>query len=255
LDGKYFVELNDKQKTYLGYVYPFVPGRHVDKTDLTVQTGACWRAIGSELGRLHASWERHSAAVLSNGMSDVSEVLKGWQDEMAFFREWCQEDRVRVAWDHLEYALGKLSISKANYGFIHNDAHVWNMIFDPDAEPACSGGEPAFTLIDFDVANFHWFMCDCATVLYSFEILAGAGIEKPDGVLPAGFRESCRVLFWEGYRCHKDPGADFQAQLELFFQYRRCLLFMPMQSETATQPQWRKYWIESIEAHDRRLFV
>jgi hypothetical protein len=43
-------------------------------------------------------------------------------------------------------------------------------------------------------------------------------------------------------------------RLELFLHYRRCLLFMPFQEESAKHPAWRANWLAAIEEGDKRLF-
>lgn len=251
--GALFVEARDSEKTYVGYCYPFVRGRTLEPSDPSLATGAYYRAVGAELGRLHLAWESHPSRLRPDGTSDASRVLAGWRGEMAFFRGWCQEERVGRAWDRLRTALEALPVDRQSYGFIHNDTHVWNLVFDPEAEPARSGGEPRFTVIDFDVANFHWFLTDCAAALYSFTAAARGGLEQPSP-LPEGFEERVSTWFWEGYRRHRDPGAEALAQIDLFLQYRRCLLFVPFQEVTAQHPTWREHWIGRIEAEDKRLF-
>lgn len=251
--GALFSEARDSSKTYLAYCYPFVRGRTMEPSDPSLSTGAFYRAVGAELGRMHGAWESHPSHLRADGTCDASRVLGGWREEMAFFRGWCHEERVGRAWDRLRAALETLPIDRKGYGFIHNDAHLWNLVFDPHVEPARSGGEPRFTVIDFDVANFHWFLTDCATALYSFTAAVRGGLEKP-GDLPEGFEQRVTAWFWEGYRRHRDPGAEWVARLDLFLQYRRCLLFMPFQEETAKHPEWRQHWIRRIEEEDRRLF-
>jgi Ser/Thr protein kinase RdoA (MazF antagonist) len=248
-----FAEESEGEKSYLAYRYGFVPGRTVEKNDKSPYTGNFYRAVGSLLGRLHAAWEKRPESLTLEGTSDASRFLKGWRDEMASFRDWCKDDEVRGAWDNLRIALSKLPVDKAGYGFVHNDAHAFNMLFDPDAEPGRSGGEPRLTLLDFDVANYHWFMNDSAIALYSFFIMSTGGIETLQEP-PAGFRDFAFSAFWEGYRRHRDPGALWVEKIDLFLQYRRCLMFMPFQEETAKKPAWRSLWKSRILAEDKRLF-
>jgi Ser/Thr protein kinase RdoA (MazF antagonist) len=253
-DGGLFVESREADKCYIAYCYRHAAGRTVQGQDMAQARGAFCRAVGAELGRMHRSWESHPSTLRPDGSSDASAVLRGGRDEMSFFRGWCQEERVGRAWDRLREGLAALPVDKRGYGFVHNDAHIGNLIFDPDSAVAKAGGEPEFTVIDFDVANFHWFMNDSTAAIYSFRIGAMGGIELPDARLPAGFEDETAALFWEGYRRFRDPGDDWLARMELFMQYRRCLLFMPFQEETRKHPAWREHWIRTIEDADRRLF-
>jgi len=161
---------------FLAYAYTKVPGRPAQRNDACVQSGTYFRAIGAELGRLHA------------------------------------------AWDHLQVALEGLS------------PHVGNFLIDPNS----SADEPELTILDFDVANYHWYLNDCAVALYSFGLQQTGGIET-EARPPEGFAKRASGLFWEGYSRHKDPGSLDLDKLELFLQYRRCLLFMPFQEQTALE--------------------
>ena len=252
-DGNPFALECDGDATYIAYRYRFVPGRTVEKGDKSPYTGNFYRAAGELLGSLHAAWEDRPEALTPEGGSDSSGALRGWRGEMASFREWGRDEDVGRAWDRLRDELEKLPVDKAGYGFTHNDAHAFNMVFDPEAEPGRSGGEPSLTLIDFDVANFHWFMNDSAVALYSFGIMASGGVEAEKGP-PEGFLEFAYGAFWDGYRRRRDPGAFWLERLALFLQYRRCLMFVPFQAETEKHPAWKASWKSRILAEDKRLF-
>lgn len=252
--GRLFEETADAEKRYLAYCYRHVPGRPVRPSDPVVKNGAFCRALGAELGRLHRAWESHPAALRPDGTCDAGPALGGWREEMAFFRAWCREERVGRAWDRLRQALEGLPVDRRGYGFVHNDAHADNLIHDPASAAAHAGHEPEFTVIDFDVANFHWFMNDCAAALYSFRIASLGGIEPAGRQTPPGYETQYAAWFWEGYRRHREPGQDWLARVDLFLHYRRCLLFMPFQEQTAQHPAWRDNWITRIEEGDRALF-
>ncbi len=257
LDGSVFVEAAEGDKRYLGYAYPFAAGRTVEEGDPCLASGALYRSLGAELGRLHAAAEvlakSPAGKVSASGASAVYPELGGWREEMDFFASWCAEPRVARAWERLRTALAELAIKPEAYGFIHNDAHLWNFLFDPQSQAARSGSEPQLCLIDFDVANFHWYLADCAAAIYSFHILA-RGMEEPGRSLPTGFEDGPVRLFWEGYRRHRDPGPDWQRHVDIFLHYRRCLLFMPFQEQTKQRPDWRDSWLAAIEAGDKKLF-
>jgi amicoumacin kinase len=237
---------------HLAYVYKKAKGRVVDKSDPSTRSGAFYRAMGATIGQLHASWEARPETLKSDGTSDQSEALKGWRDEWAFFLGWCHDDEVKLAWIHLKDALAKLPVDKSTYGFVHNDAHAWNLIFDPETESARSGGEPEFTLIDFDVANYHFFLSDAANALYSIVIMGSGGPEA--GSPPPGFVDWAFAHFWEGYKRFREPENRDPELLDLFLQYRRCLMFMPFQEQTAKNPAWRERWKGHILSEDAKLF-
>lgn len=248
--GSLFETVVEGGQLHLAYAYPFVPGRMAKATDVSVKSGALFAAIGRTLGAMHAAWEAFPETLTPAGGSDASAALKGWRDEWAFFRGWCRDDEVGLAWERLRGALESLPVHKASYGFTHNDAHVWNFVGQDEGE--------AGVLIDFDVSNWHFFGVDSANALYSFLILGSGGIETGSsqvaGLPRADYEEWAFGKFWDGYRRHRDPGKDAQENLPLFLQYRRCLLFMPFQEQTAKKPSWRARWKRAIAEADARLF-
>lgn len=203
--GSIFETVRDDGRVYMAYTYRKAPGRPVSEKDRCVRTGAFYTAMGGVLGRLHAISQARLERFDSDGCSDACTSVKGWRDEWAFFRSWCKDEEVGLAWEHVRDALALLPADKEGYGFVHNDAHAWNMIFNPDEEAARSGGEPQLTVIDFDCAGYHWFINDSAVALYSILIMGSGGIETRSGP-PEGFRDRAFRAFWEGYRRHRDPG-------------------------------------------------
>lgn len=253
------VPLTDKEGTlhrtkaasgrlFLAYAYRMVPGRSVNRDDPAVVSGALFEAFGEVLGRLHAASIARGVTARPDGSDAESRVLRGWRDEMDFFRSWCREPAVADAWDHLRQALSALPTAREEYGFVHNDLHLANLLYDPGAE-----GPLRLTVIDFDVANNHWYMADCAIALYSLACLGAGSLETASGP-PPGWTDRAWPAFWTGYRRHRVPSDAELSRLDLFLHYRRCLLFMPLQSETDQDLAWKSRWVSRIVDEDRRLF-
>jgi Ser/Thr protein kinase RdoA (MazF antagonist) len=251
--GSLFETLEEGGRVFMAYVCALVRGRPLEKKDRLAHSSAYYRALGSLLGRLHTVSEARPEMLANDGTSSVGGAIKGWRDEWEFFRTWCKDDEVGQAWERLRDELLRLPVDKAGYGFVHNDAHVWNILCDPEWRHAASGDEPELTLIDFDCANYHWYMSDAAITLYSTLGLAAGGLETESGP-PEGFREKAFAAFWEGYGRHRQPGQVWLDRLELFLHFRRCILFMPFQEETAKHPAWRERWKQRILEGNRRLF-
>lgn len=252
--GELVVSVQSGDCEFLGYCYPFVTGRPMKPTDACVRSGAYYRAVGHQLARMHDASQASGWPRRVDGTSPASAVLGGWRQEWSLLRGWCGDDRVAAAWERLHEALARLPVGSATYGFTQNDAHVANLLFDPDTAPARSGGEPGLTLIDLDVANFHWYLCDVATALYSFQYTLLGRPEESGPELPEGFTEFAGEALREGYRRVRDIGADWQDLVEVFLQYRRCLLFIVLQGAAAADRQWHDQWVGRIQAWDRRLF-
>ncbi len=250
--GSIFETVKDGGRVFMAYAYAKAPGRCVDRKDAIAHKGAFYRAMGDVLGRLHAVSEGRVETLRPDGTSDAGGAVRGWRGEWEFFRAWCRDDEVGAAWERLRDECLRLPIDKGGYGFVHNDAHVWNLLFDPGSAAVRSGGEPEFTVIDFDCANYQWYMLDSAIALYSTLVFAGGGFEPESGP-PDGFREKAFGAFWEGYRRNRDPGKEWTERLDFFIQYRRCMSFMPFQEETARHPAWRARWKKRILEENKRL--
>jgi Ser/Thr protein kinase RdoA (MazF antagonist) len=250
-EGNRFETVEADGELFLAYSSRLVPGREVRPHDPCAHSGAFQKAVGEAVGLLHALSEARGLRAGMDGRCEADAPLQGWCDEWAFFRRWCRDDEVGEAWERLRERIEALPMDSSRYGFVHNDIHAFNFIFDPDAEPARSGGEPSLTLIDFDVSGWHFYACDAAQALYSFGIMATGGPEtgRP---LPAGFWPWAKALFLEGYSRHRDPGL-IKDGLDLWLQYRRCLMFMPFQEETAKRPEWRAAWKRAIAEGEEAL--
>jgi Ser/Thr protein kinase RdoA (MazF antagonist) len=260
-DGSIFSERIDaseaRGRRYLAYSYLKVEGRTV-QDEACSRSGAYFTAAGELLGSLHAAWEAEGAEIDPTGQCPRFSAIGSWEGEIDFFIGMCQDEAVRRAWGNLRTALAAKPKVKGEYGFVHNDAHVWNILFDPASVPpgpdgSPLAGEPELHIIDFDVANFHWFLCDCATTLYSFLQMLGRRPDLGDD-LPEGFREFSFSRFWEGYRRRRPVPATWLEELDIFLHYRSCLLFTVFQGQTARDPSWRDSWAARIAASDKRLF-
>jgi Ser/Thr protein kinase RdoA (MazF antagonist) len=251
-NGALFETVRDGGRLFMAYSYAMARGRPVKKEDRIAHTGAFYRAMGAVLGQLHAVSEARTETLSPDGTSGAGGALGGWRGEWESFRAWCRDDEVGAAWERIREELARLPVEKTGYGFVHNDAHAWNLIFDPESDAVRSGGEPEFTVIDFDCANYHWYMNDSAITLYSTLCMASGGMETAKGP-PEGFRDKVFAAFWEGYRRHRDPGREWLDRIDLFLHYRRCLLFMPFQEQTAKHPAWRARWKSRIFEENMRL--
>lgn len=250
--GAVFERAEGEGRLYLAYAYAFAPGRAARREDPAVRSGRYARALGAAVARLHAAWERSGEAPRRDGTAARLPALGGWREEWSFFRRWCRDDEVAAAWERLRGALEELPVDAAGYGFVHNDVHPGNVLLAPDA--ARDGeAEPELRLIDFDVANLHWFASDAAAAIHGIAALRSSGPARGAGPTAAELEAAGRP-FWEGYRRCRAPGEAWVARVPLFLQYRRCLLFMPSQELTAAHPEWRARWKRSIAEADAALF-
>ncbi|NSW53924.1 MAG: phosphotransferase [Anaerolineae bacterium] len=190
---------------------------------------------GRLIGRMHAlsqeypTWER---SVYTDETGD--HAILGWLAEWQNFYDWCRDDDVKAAWAALRRDLEALPRDRSCFGFIHNDPHAENLLFDGTH----------LTLLDFDVANYHWFMTDIAIALQAVLFSQSGGMERP--LVSRAPVDAFLDPFLAGYR-EEQPLANFWVdQLDLFIAYRRTLLFTVMQDWLAQNPEARAMWKEMI---------
>ena len=215
--------------TFAAYVMPRIPGSHPHPEAWSAQFIQSW---GAAVGRLHRltqdypSWQ-HSTA------SDGRPIL-GWLEEWQGFADWCKDADVKQAWAALRVRLEALPQDRASFGFVHNDPHIQNLLFD---------GERV-TLLDFDVANYHWFASDIAIACQAVLFARSGGLERPlsEPAALTGFLADFRT----GYERENLLTPFWWEQVGLFIHYRRILLFVVMQGWLETVPDVRSAWKDMI---------
>lgn len=171
---------------------------------------------GGAVGKMHKlassypDW-RHSPITGKDGKPQL-----GWRVEVVGFRDWCRDPEIKRKWGEMEGRLALLPIERGSFGFIHNDPHHHNMLWDGTA----------LHIIDFDVANYHWFMADIGIAMQSALFRYG-GFERP-----MGDKDAVRRFldgFMAGYEREWHIDGEWLERLELFVNYRRMLLFTVLQ--------------------------
>jgi len=194
------------------YAWKKSQGRHIgpsdprQRRDFYLQWGALLGKI-HRLAQVYPTW-RHSECVDACGVQLISR-----QREVEHFRNWIQDDAVREAWMELNSRLEAHPITRQNFGFVHNDTHPGNILIEAGR----------LVLIDFDVANYQWFILDMCICLFSE--YAHAEHHSPHKALLPQMPELFIRPFMEGYRGENIlPPGEF-AQVEDFIRYRRFLMF------------------------------
>lgn len=119
-------------------------GRHVDEREAL--TPGFVQAWAGALGRIHAATSTWTGG----------EALRTWRDEHEQFRAGCHDDAMAALWDELGDRMAALPTGRDGYGVVHNDLHHGNLLLAPDG---------ALTVLDFDVASWHWYATDLAILL------------------------------------------------------------------------------------------
>jgi len=174
-----------------------------------------FRRWGQVIGQLHCLAKEYPdwQACLD---PQTGEEFLTWRQEWEGFYSWCQDEDVKQKWISIKERLEALPVSPEVFGFVHNDPHLFNLLVDGDR----------ITLLDFDVANHHWFSNDIAIACQHVLVFLG--------------------YFLEGYRREHQLRPEWLNRLDLFIAYRRILLFTVMQGWLQTQPERRLTWKRMI---------
>ncbi len=219
------VESTADGKTMM-YAWQKVIAHHISGRDLErrKQFYPLWGALIGKihrLSKLYPQW-RCSQAVDKEGIPLVSR-----QREYGHFYNWIQDEAVRQAWKELQDDLELLPINRENYGFIHNDAHLHNIL--------CENGK--LILIDFDVANYLWFILDLAICIFSeYSFMEYHSDNK--ALLPH-MDEFFIKPFMQGYESENILADEEYERIEIFLRYRRFIMFAAFYDQIKTNaPQY-----------------
>ncbi len=190
-------------------------GRHVTEQDYAPPF---FRAWAGTLGRIHRTTRDWSGGT----------HLRDPRAEHEFFLAGCRDDAMAEAWRDLGDRLQALPTDPDGYGVVHNDLHAGNLLIDPDGD---------LTVLDFDVAGWHWYACDLAIVLaHPLWHLR----ERPDDA--RGFAD----VVVDAYLAEYPLPAERLADLPLLVRYRLALFVLVMQLELDGRPE--PDWLRELRA-------
>jgi len=211
---------------WVGYAMDIAPGKTQKEDDWNP---AFFRNWGQAIGRLHRlareypSWEASTDP-------DTGEAFLTWREEWEGFTQWCQDEQVRQRWGEIGRRLERLPRTRGDFGFVHNDPHIYNLLADGDE----------ITLLDFDVANHHWFVSDIAIACQSILFSISGGMERP--MFDRAKLLAFLACFMEGYEREHHLAPEWLDRLDLFIAYRRILLFTAMTGWLQSKPELYASW-------------
>jgi Ser/Thr protein kinase RdoA (MazF antagonist) len=220
----------DDTHLWVAYCMAIVPGRTVGPKAWEPVFFGRW---GQTIGMLHRLSGQYPTWQASLDPVTGKETLT-WREEWEGFFDWCQDDDVKQKWMEIKQQLETLPRTRDVFGFIHNDPHIWNLLADGDR----------ITVLDFDVANHHWFINDIAIACQSILYAQSGGLGEPlrNRAKLHGFLRH----FLEGYEREHHLSLEWLARLNLFIAYRRVLLFTVMYGWIQTRPDVHRTWKQLI---------
>jgi Ser/Thr protein kinase RdoA (MazF antagonist) len=211
---------------WVGYSMDVAPGKTIQTTAWNEAFFGNW---GQTVGMLHRLTRQYPSWKASLDPTTGAECLT-WREEWQGFYDWCQDNDVRLQWVEIKEQLEALPIAREVYGFIHNDPHIQNLLVDGDR----------ITVLDFDVANHHWFVNDLAIACQSILFAQTGGIDRP-----LHDREKLQAFldaFLAGYAREHTLPPEWLDRLDLFIAYRRILLFIVMHGWIRSKPDLHTSW-------------
>lgn len=236
-DGSLFVTQTEEGHLFVAYSYPKILGGTAGETTWLDPIARPW---GAAVGVLHHLTQEYPNWQ-SSPVTGTDRSVLGWREEWQGFYDWCRDKEVRECWQSIRERLEALPASRDSFGFIHNDPHSGNIIITPTR----------IFLLDFDVANYHWFINDIAITLQSLLYRQTGGLDRP--LADAAPLHQFMALFMEGYGWENSLDPFWLSQIDLFIAYRRILGFIVMQDWLKTKPSFRRAW-KSMIMDEPRIF-
>jgi len=153
-----------------------------------------------------------------------------WEEEWQHFFDICEEQDIREQWVNIRVILGTYPIQRDCFGFIHNDPHLWNLFVHQNQ----------VTILDFDVANHHWFANDIAIACQHVLFMQSGGLSQPIKDRDCLF--NFLQIFLDGYRKEMYFNQDWLLRLDTFIAYRRILLYLVMPGWRHSDPSLQESW-------------
>jgi amicoumacin kinase len=225
-DGSLYLTQAEGQHLFVAYHYPKIEGASAGRM---VWFDPILRPWGVAVGALHRLTQSYPNWQ-NSPVDDSGRSVLGWQEEWQGFDEACQDSEVRKCWQSIRERLEALPVQRDSFGFIHNDPHAGNILITQDH----------IVLLDFDVANYHWFINDIAITLQALLFKQTGGLNRP--LANAAPLRQFLEGFMEGYRWENHLDPFWLSQIDLFIAYRRIMGFIVMQNWLRTKPSQRAAW-------------
>lgn len=176
--GRLVESVSTEMGVFHAVLFEAMPGRHMEFEELDLKGLWSW---GKAMGEVHAA-----------SIGYVGHMVPSWRDNIAFTRRILPESEATVLGelDSVEEKLRTLPVSEDNFGVIHYDFELDNLLWDGDA----------VNVIDFDDFARYWYVADFACALQDLFKDTGGRVDEGDDRF---------IAFLEGYRSVK-PVSDYE---------------------------------------------
>jgi Ser/Thr protein kinase RdoA (MazF antagonist) len=212
LTGKEVESVLTSLGTYHAVVFEALPGKEMHIEDMDDHRFPLW---GKALGELHRASQQYKQANRPT-----------WQDHLHLVAEILtkNEDVARKELAFLQPRIQDFPIQDQNFGLIHFDFELDNLIWD--------GNRPG--IIDFDDCAWYWFGADIAFALR--DLFA----DRADQV---DFEQKALLAFLDGYRLAKPLDPETVRQIPLFLRLHNLFMFARLirslgDGGRADEPPW-----------------
>lgn len=206
LSGKYVESAHTSQGIFHAVVFEAMQGKQFEIADLSLEGFTAW---GKALGQLHSVARNYQGADRPT-----------WKDHLVMISASSPDDEkdAQNLLKQLQMQLAELPVHRGNFGLIHFDFELDNLIWNNDA----------VGIIDFDDCSWYWFAADIAFALRDLFDDDPRHIDLESQPLRA---------FLDGYQqANQLPQADLK-RLPLFLQIHNLLTFCKLLRALDSSPE------------------
>jgi Ser/Thr protein kinase RdoA (MazF antagonist) len=210
LNGKFIEVVVTELGTFYAVVFEALAGKHIDYEEISDEQLFLW---GKSLGKLHQTLKLMPEKYQAN--------RPNWREHLIQIQELLPANET-VAYRELERVFKwaeNLSVSKENYGIIHYDFELDNIVF----ENKCIG------MLDFDDCSTYWYVAD---IVYAL---------RDDGDF--SLKSSNVKKFIEGYQRETNLDLELLKEFSWFERFHKLVIYAKLIrsvdiEETEQHPDW-----------------
>lgn len=216
LAGHFVESVPTSQGVFHAVVFEGLAGMQFEIEELTPEIFTRW---GRALGELHKASQGHQVPGRPT-----------WKDDLTMVSEYlpATEQTAQSASSELQEQLTQLSMGESNYGLIHFDFELDNIVWNGDE----------VGILDFDDSAYYWFVADIA---FALRDLFDDSAEKVD------LRNESFQSFLAGYRLVREIAQEDLELIPMFLKLHNLITFAKLyRALGADEVQDEPVWLEAL---------